>query len=294
MKRSIDIEVVCRTADVIGESPVWSVREQVLYWLDVRNSRLMRVRPGREPETWPVEGALGAIGLHRDGGFVLARDDGFFTLRLEPGGIETGLIARPVLPDPTNRLKEGKCDRRGRFWCGSKGSSAERADGALFRLDADGACTQVDHGFIVPNGLAFSPDDRTLMMADTRAEKLFAYDLDLDSGTIANRRVFFSTAEFPGYIDGATFDADGGYWCAMIHDWAIARFDPHGRLDRLVRLPVRHPTMCSFGGPDLDVLYVTTATAFLAEGEAAAQLLAGSLFAIHGLGVQGLPEPLYG
>lgn len=281
-------------ADVIGESPVWSVRDQALYWLDVRKSRLMRIEPGQEPKSWTVAGALGAIGLNRDGGFVLARDDGFFTLRLEPDGVETNPLACPTLPSPANRLKEGKCDRRGRFWCGSKGSANETADGALFRLDPDGACAQVDEGFIVPNGLAFSPDDRTLMLADTRAEHLFAYDLDLESGTIRNRRLFFSTAEFPGYIDGATFDTEGGYWCAMIHDWAVARFDPHGRLDRLVRLPVRHPTMCSFGGPKLDVLYVTTATAFLAEGEAAAQPLAGSLFAIHGLGVRGLPEPSYG
>ena len=151
----------------------------------------------------------------------------------------------------------------------------------------------MDEGFIVANGMAFSPDDRTMYFADSRAESVYAYDLDIDSGEISNRRVFISTADIPARVDGATVDTDGNYWCAHIHGGAIAKYDPRGRLETTIELPVRHPTMCTFGGPDLDVLFVTSARQFLEPGEEAAQPLAGALFAIHGVGARGLPEPFY-
>jgi sugar lactone lactonase YvrE len=151
----------------------------------------------------------------------------------------------------------------------------------------------MDTGFIVSNGMAFSPDDKTLVFGDSSGETVWKYDLDLDAGEIHNKRVFLSTQGFPWRVDGATFDADGYYWCALVGDSSIARFDPLGRLDRLVRLPVTHPTMCNFGGPNLDVLYVTSARALLTDAQLPQQPLAGALFAIHGLNARGVAEPLF-
>jgi len=122
---------------------------------------------------------------------------------------------------------------------------------------------------------------------------VWAYDLDIDSGALANRRVFISTRDVPGRVDGATVDVEGNYWCAHIHDWHVACYAPGGRLLRRIRMPVRHPTMCTFGGANHDVLYVTSGTRFLEPGEAASQPLAGALFAIHGTGARGLPEPRF-
>jgi len=150
-----------------------------------------------------------------------------------------------------------------------------------------------DAGFTVSNGIAWAPDDRTMYFADSRAATVYAYDFDLDSGVIHNRRVFLQTYEIGGRPDGATVDAEGYYWCALIHGGAIARFDPRGRLVARIELPVRQPTMCTFGGEDLDILYVTSSTALVPEAERESQPLAGALFAIRDLGVKGLPEPMF-
>jgi sugar lactone lactonase YvrE len=205
-------------------------------------------------------------------------------------------VQKIVDPEPDkqdNVLNDGKCDRRGRFWCGSRDGALKDPAGALYRLDPDFGCHRMDHGFIVSNGIAWSPDDRTMYFADTRAETVFAYDFDIDDGSISNRRVFFSTRDIEGRCDGATVDAEGFYWCALVHGGAIARWDPKGRLDRLVPLPVRQPTMCTFGGRNLDVLYVTSAAALAPAEQRASQPHAGALFAIHGLGVKGLEEPRF-
>jgi sugar lactone lactonase YvrE len=175
----------------------------------------------------------------------------------------------------------------------SRDPSDDNPGGSLYRLDPGFRCERMDTGFIVSNGMAFSPDDRTLIFGDSRGERMWRYDLDLDAGTISNKRVFLDTRGLPWRVDGATFDADGYYWCALIGDWSIGRFDPVGRLDRIVRLPVQHPTMCNFGGDDLDVLYVTSGTVFIGQDEQARQPLAGALFAVRGLGVRGIPEPLF-
>jgi sugar lactone lactonase YvrE len=166
--------------------------------------------------------------------------------------------------------------------------------GSLYRLDPDFTCHRMDSGFIVANGMAFSPDDRTMIFGDSIGETMYRYDFDLEAGAVSNRRVFLNTRHLPWRVDGATFDAEGYYWCALIGDWSVGRFDPDGRVDRIIRLPVSHPTMCNFGGPNLDVLYVTSGTAFLDADALACQPHAGAVFSIHGLGVRGVPESLFG
>ena len=149
-------------------------------------------------------------------------------------------------------------------------------------------------GLIVGNGIAWSPDDRSMYLADTFAGTVWRYDFDIATGALANRRPFISTAHIRGFVDGATVDADGCYWAALFRGGAVAQFDPDGKLVRHIRLPVSNPTMCAFGGPDLDILYVTSASRFLDEAQLRAQPLAGHVFAIEGLGARGLPEPRFG
>jgi sugar lactone lactonase YvrE len=219
---------------------------------------------------------------------VGALKNGFCSIDLEAGTAETIVDPEPDRPD--NILNDGKCDRRGRYWCGSRDGALTNPVGALHRLDPDLSCRRMDDGFIVSNGIAWSPDDRTMYFADSRGETVWAYDFDLEEGAIRNRRVFFSTHDIEGRCDGATVDAEGFYWCALVHGGAVARFDPKGRMDRRIALPVKHPTMCSFGGDGLDTLFVTSAASMVPEAERKGQPLAGALFAIRGLGVKGLPE----
>ncbi|MBP0495417.1 SMP-30/gluconolactonase/LRE family protein [Pararoseomonas indoligenes] len=286
-----EIEVVHEGADIVGESPMWHPLEGRLYWVDTRYPALQRLEADGTVRRWTMPSNIGSFVFRRGGGVVAGLKQGFVTVDLETGAVTPVLDPEPDQPE--NRLNDGRCDRRGRYWCGSRDPGDENPGGSLFRLSPDMACERMDTGFIVSNGMAFSPDDRTMIFGDSRGEVMWRYDLDIESGRIANRRVFLSTAGLPWRVDGATFDAEGYYWCALIGDGAIGRFDPEGRLDRIVRLPVSHPTMCNFGGPDLDVLYVTSGTVFLGEAERARQPLAGALLALHGLGVRGVPEPLF-
>jgi sugar lactone lactonase YvrE len=286
-----EIEVVREERNLVGESPLWHPEEKALYWIDTRRPSIQRLTSTGEYKKWMMPNKLGSIALRQKGGFVAGTQRGFCEFDPVTGAVTT--IVDPEACTPDNRLNDGKIDRRGRYWCVSRDASDDHAGGSLFRLDPDHSCHKVDTGFIVGNGLAISPDDKMMVVADTYSEVVYAYDFDLDAGRIGNKRVFFSTRDMPWYTDGGTFDSEGYYWCALVFDWSIGRFDPTGRLDRIIRLPVNAPTMCSFGGEGLDVLFVTTASLFLSESEKPQQPLAGALFAIRNLGAKGVPEPRF-
>lgn len=295
MNSAPDIEVVVDNRNQLGECPCWHPEEQALYWVDALRPALHRLGADGGIATWQMPAVIGSFGFREKGGIVAALQTGFALVELiDDRG--TSFVKRLVDPEPErphNILNDGKCDRRGRFWCGSRDADLAHPTGSLYRLDDDAQVSLMDRGFIVSNGIAFSPDDRTLYFADSRAESVFAYDFDLDAGAISNRRLFFSTRDIPGRCDGATVDSEGFYWCALVHGGQIARVDPKGRFDRLIDLPVKHPTMCAFGGPALDILYVTSAASMIPEAERAQVDHAGAVFALHGLGVRGLPEPKF-
>ncbi len=293
----VRIETVCHPHNLQGESPVWNARERALYWIDTRKPALHRVGHDGETAMWMMPRPIGSIAFRERGGLVAAMQNGFNTVELPSGAVTPVIDPEPERPH--NRMNDGRCDRNGRYWCGSRdsdptGKLAQHPTGSVYRLDTDFACSKVDTDYIIPNGMAFSPDDRTMLLADSGKEVLYAYDFDLAAGAVSNRRVFFSTQQMEGRVDGATYDRDGYYWFALINGGAIVRLDPKGRIDRTVTLPVRRPSMCCFGGDDLDVLYVTTSSINLTPEELAGQPLAGALLAIHGLGARGMPEPFFG
>ena len=203
-------------------------------------------------------------------------------------------IADPLARDRRLLLNDGKCDRRGRYWCASVHSDFIGRQAELLRLDPDLSVTRMDGDFVIGNGIAFSPDDSRMYLADSRDETVWVYDFDLDRGRIAGKRRFFSTAGIEGRVDGATCDTDGNYWCALVHGAAVACISPAGRIIERIALPVRHPTMVTFGGPRLDQLYVTTARQLLPEDERAAWPQAGALLRIDGIGATGVAEPFFG
>ncbi len=285
-------------ANDLGESPCWDGAAGRLYWIDAWRARVHAFDPAtRETSCTDLAQALGglpigSIGLQASGGLIAGVRGGFHHLDLERRAAR--LIAAVETDRPsTNRLNDGKCDRAGRFWCASVNTDHRTPSGALWRLAAGAPPALMEDGLTVGNGIAWSPDDRLMYLADTFAETVWQYDFDRDSGAISNRRLFISTADLDGHVDGATVDSEGCYWAALFRGGAVGRFDPAGKLMRRVGLPVSNPTMCAFGGPDLDILYVTSASRFLNEAQRRAQPLAGHLFAVHGVGAHGLPEPRF-
>lgn len=286
----LHVAVDCR--NVLGEGPMWNTQEQCLYWVDAFAPAIHRLDPASGALcSWPMPADIGSFVFLPDGRLIGGMRSGFNLIDLAHNSV-TPLI-NPVASDERLMLNDGKCDRAGRYWCGSVHSDFTGRQAALFRLDGDLHCQCMDDGFSIANGIAFSPDDKTLYFSDTRAETVYAYDFDLTLGEIANRRVFFRTHNIAGRIDGATVDSDGNYWCALVHGGAIACIDPAGHLIQRIELPVKHPTMCTFGGPKLDTLYVTSASTLQTAEQQAHYPLAGALFAIEDSGARGLPEPFF-
>ena len=290
------VECVVEAKNTLGEGLFWNTKEKALYWLDSQgHPRIQRLDPRTgKIRTWDMPDEIGSMVFREKGGVIAGLKSGFYLIDLEAkGGKGWAELLHDPEPDlPDNRLNDGKCDRAGRYWCGSLDNTGG-ANGKLYRIDHDLSVHRMETGVTVSNGIAWSPDNKTMYYASTRADVCWAYDFDLAAGTIANRRVFIDTTGKPGKIDGATVDADGCYWCALVGNWEIARYDSKGKLMETVRLPVQHPTMCSFGGENLDVLYVTTTRKFLKPAEEKGQPLGGALFAIYDTGAKGLPEPFF-
>lgn len=226
----------------------------------------------------------------RRGGLIVGTKDGVGYLDTATDLFEP--VADPEAEMPDRRINDAKVDRAGRFWFGTMQDEGLEPVGALYRLDPDRSVTRLDEGYSIPNGFAWSTDDRRLYVANTKLGTIFVYDFDLETGRIANRRVFAELAAGEGTPDGATVDAEGYLWSARTGGACVARYDPDGRVERILPLPVSRPTSVTFGGPELRTLFVTTASRGLSEAELAGQPLAGAVLACE-VDVPGLAEPLF-
>ena len=282
--------------DEVGESPVWSSAEQALYWVDIEGRKLHRwTYADQHVQSWNTAERPACIALHAAGGLIAGMDTGVFHLQPQVGGtLAATLLAGVDHPQPGMRFNDGRCDRQGRFWAGTMvmDMAVGAPVGAMYRYNAgqtEPLKAQLQ-GLIVPNGLAFSPDGKTLYLSDSHpdVQKIWAFDYDTDTGTPHNRRLFVDMGEHPGRPDGAAVDAEGCYWICGNDAGLIHRFTPQGKLDRSLTVPVKKPAMCAFGGADLDTLFVTS---IRPAGDLADQPLAGGVFALRP-GVKGLPEPL--
>ena len=239
------------------------------------------------------------MALRQGGGAVLALNDGFYFYDFSTGHLEC--VA--TIDDDTSRarLNDGKCDRRGRFFAGGMDDQEELPLCSLWRLDTDLSLHKVDTGIICSNGPCWSPDNRLFYFADTFQQEIWAYDFDIDSGALSNRRVFASTADDAGFADGSTVDEEGYVWNAQVISGDLIRYAPDGTVDRKIGMPVRNITSVIFGGEKLDEIYVTSMARVAhpaAHDEFAVQTRpqfgAGSVFRITGLGIRGLPENRFG
>ncbi|MEO0384366.1 MAG: SMP-30/gluconolactonase/LRE family protein [Pseudomonadota bacterium] len=289
------IEVLLDVKTTLGEGPVWDVEQQRLYFIDSLDGRVFRcTADGTEIRAWDVPGKIGSMALRKDGqGAIVSLQDGFYTLDFKTGDCELFHDPEPGLS--ANRLNDGKVDRRGRFFVGSMDTMEEGPSGALYRVDPDFSVTKVDDGIICSNGPCFSPDDTTFYFQDTWTGDIWAYDYDIESGAVSNRRVFATVdGSNGGAADGSTVDAEGYLWNALVYDGKLLRFAPDGSLDRVIEMPVKKVTSVNFGGPNMDVLFATSMAKpplprFPGDG-----VLRGSLFAIYDLGIKGVPEPRFG
>jgi sugar lactone lactonase YvrE len=283
---AFQVELAAPGADRLGECPLWDERERMLWWVDSRWPAVKRLDPATGAVMMLVlPEVVGSIAFRERGGLIAATKSGIHFLDTASGALAPAANPEAQLPD--NRFNDGRCDRAGRFWAGTMSDVKRDPVGSLYRFDAQLRCTKLRNALIIPNSLAFSPDDRTLYFADTSRHTIWAWDYDLASGAATNERVFADTGS--GRPDGSCVDAEGCLWNAEYGAWRLVRYTPQGKVDRVIDMPVANPTCCCFGGEALDTLYVTTATQRLAPGDLAKQPLAGSLLALRP-GARGLPE----
>ena len=290
------MEILGGVRNQVGESPLWSVAEQALYWVDIEGRRLHRFdwTSGLE-QSWPMAERIACIALHADGGLIAGMETGIFHLRVGAGGEATAeLLHAAQFPRDGMRFNDGRCDREGRFWVSSmvRDMALAAGDGALYCCDGLGISQPLVTGLVTGNGLGFSPDGATMYLSDSHptVRKIWAFDLD-SKGVPSNRRLFVDMQQYAGRPDGAAVDAEGAYWICGNDGGQVHRFMPDGRLDRTIQVPVSKPSMCTFGGPGMRHLFITSIKP--------AQAVAGFDAALDGAvfitqpGVQGLPETPY-
>jgi sugar lactone lactonase YvrE len=284
----MSVTVAVPLGATLGEGPVWLPATRQLACVDILAPAIILADPltGRF-QRFPMPEPVGAVVPRRHGGWLAALRSGLVTVDLATGALTT--IARPEAHKPGNRFNDGKCDRRGRFFIGSMAMDQAPGQGSLYRFDPDGRCTPIDHGFTVANGLGWSPDDRLFYMTDSGARRIDVYDYDIETGAVQNRRPFRANADDPGVPDGLAVDAEGHVWSARWDGGCVMRFDPDGRVDRVIAMPVPRPTSVAFGGDDLATLFVTSARVRLSDGQLAQAPLSGHVLQVAA-GARGLPE----
>ena len=286
-----DATPLLETPDLLGEGPIWDPEEGVLWRVDIEAATVHRLDPASgASRAWRTPSNVGCLALRASGGLVVALVDGFHGLDPATGAVTP--IVNPEPPSDEIGFNDGAVDAAGRFYCGSLDRITEtKPIGSLWRLDPDGSTHRLVRGCICANGIDWSLDGATLYFTDSGKGSITAYDVDADGG-IANPREF-ARVDGPAVPDGLTIDAEGFLWSAEWDGSRLVRYAPDASIDRVVELPVSRPTACAFGGPDLDVLYVTSARSGLSEAELAEQPLAGQTVAIAA-GVRGRPPHRFG
>lgn len=292
---------IIKTGAILGESPIWSTQDQVLYWIDIKSPAIHCFNPlTRENKSWKMEQEIGSIALRQGGGLIAGLRSEIALINPDMKTIKS--IVLPEFKNPMTRFNDGKCDRQGRFWSGTmydppgppKNYFGREPIGKLYRVNSKYECQAVIDDILVPNGLAWSPNGSVMYFTDSPKRIIWAYEYNIDSGEPGKRSLF---AKIPkglkrGTCDGATVDSEGYYWCSEFRGSRIVRYSPDGNINRIIKLPVTRPTSCAFGGKDLSILYVTSAKIMMNKEELKLDFNAGSLLALD-VGVCGLEETYF-
>ncbi len=287
----IEIECVTDNNSLVGEGAFWDHRNGLLWWVDIPAGLIHCLDSDGKNQTWVWGEAVGCLAVRESGGLLLATRSGFHFFDPETGHREA--LADPEADSPESRFNDGTTDPRGRFWAGTMSESGDKQKhGRFYRLDPDGLVTTHFDRFFMTNGLAFSAQGERLYFSDSdpRVRTLWCCDYDPDTGEAGVPWPFFDTRSVSGRPDGGTVDAEGCYWMAGVGGWQLLRLTADGQIDRIIEMPVERPTKPMFGGPGLDVLYVTSSATGITPGTESDQPQAGGLFALTGLGITGVPQ----
>lgn len=275
----------------LGEGGIWHPSENKLYWIDIEGKELHIFNPKDKTDiVLRVGERVGTVVPVSGGGALVALQTGIHFINTQTG--ELHFLANP-LPHQNIRFNDGKCDPAGRFWVGSMHLEQTTGAASMYRLDADGSIHKMFDDVSISNGITWSADAKTMYYVDSPLNRIDAFDYNIETGAIKNRRVIVTIADELGGPDGMTIDKEGKLWVALWGGNGVGRFDPaSGKLLQKIDVPAPHITSCAFGGEHLDTLYITSAREGLTEQQLEQYPLSGGLFSIIP-GVNGVPAEFY-
>ena len=244
--------------NICGEGPIWSVEHQALYWVDIDGLKAYRYQFESETvDSWPMPEKTGwLLPCGNRSEWLAGCKSGIYLVDLDKNSFD--FLIDPEPGSSENRINDGKIDASGRLWCGTMNDEKKIPSGWLYRIDSHLECTRCDGPYIVTNGPGISPDDKVLYHVDTANGIVYSFDKSSD-GAIKNRRVFLKIDRADGKPDGLTVDDDGFIWLAHFRGGRISRFSSNAVLDGVLELPAPQVTSCTFGGPNMNILFITTA-----------------------------------
>jgi sugar lactone lactonase YvrE len=277
---------------MLGEGSIWHPKENKLYWVDIEGKMLHVYDPStNEDKFFPVGSRVGTVVPVQDGGALVATQSGIQKIDTKTGKLTW--VINP-LPDTVGlRFNDGKCDPAGRFWIGTLAMDSRRRGAVLWRMDKDKSIHLMLDSVSISNGIVWTADKKTMYYNDTPTGTVQGFDYNDKTGEISNRRVVIRIPRGGGGPDGMTIDADGNLWVALWGSGTVGKYDPRtGELLQKVIVPAPNVSSCAFGGKNLDVLYITTARAWVNADKLKEFPLSGGLFSVKP-GVRGVPAEFY-
>ena len=280
----------------LGEGIIWSAEQDCLYWVDIPiPSKLYKLNIKKNYlVSYEMPEMITSISLWKKNYLLIASHHGINSFNLKDKKFRKILDVEKNLPQ--NRCNDGASDKNGRFWFGTMqnniaedGSNIEITEksGSIYYLEKKFKIKKIESDISISNTFAWSPDNKKFYFTDTITGKISSYDFDLDSGSIFNKKDF---AKFDrGYPDGSTVDSEGYLWNCRWGGSCVVRFNPHGKIDMVVEVPVKNVTSCTFGGSDLKTLFITTARIGMDKEYLKNNSIAGGVFAIN-LDIKGMPD----
>jgi sugar lactone lactonase YvrE len=290
MHLTLKPEIVVHHACQLGEGPVWDATNNTIIWLDILQGEIHQHNIyTKQHSIFQVGEMIGCIAPKEHGGFIAGMENGIAFI-----DIVNNIIQHITNPEKGlgNRFNDGKCDAAGRFWAGTMSKSEEKNKGSLYVMETDLSLKKKIDNVTISNGLAWNDASTVMYYIDTPTNYVFAFDFNIENGELTNQRIAVDITHEQGFADGMTIDEEGMLWIAFYDGWRVARYDPNtGKLLQQVELPVANVTCCTFGGDNLNDLYITTASKGMSEEALAEQPHAGNLFIIPNTGVKGtLPQ----
>lgn len=273
----LSVKNVLKARARLGESPLWDVEKQQLFWVDILNYRVHQFDPATEKDRYfDVGDLVSAIQKAGSDRLLLALSNSLAFLNLEIG--EVTPFYEVEFPHSNTRFNDGKCDSQGRFWIGSISEAPGQAN--LYRYDLDSSWQVMETGLTISNGLGWSPDESTFYLTDSAQHQIYAYNFEVETGKISDRRVLIDLSSEGVEPDGLAIDSQGNIWSALWDGWCIACFNPAGEEILRIKMPVPRPTCPTFGGSKLTDLYITTASVGLSQKEIKQSITAGDLYCL--------------